>query len=72
MSKESKKFFKEIQQMATTQQYDEEVMSKLLDIIVVSKMLADQTSNKETAKTLINISIVGESLAKKLYSLKDK
>lgn len=67
----SKEFFEKIKELAMTQQYDEEVVYKLFNISIVSKILADQESNGDVAKTLHNISIVGESLAKKLYT-KDK
>jgi len=72
MSKASKKFFKEIEELTKNQQYDTKVVEKILNIVAVSKMLSDRESNEEVAKTLINISLVGESLAKKLYALKGK
>lgn len=72
MSKTSKEFFEKINEMAMTQKYDEATVEKLLNMIVVSKMLSERESRQDVAKLLLNISIVGESLAKKLYALKDK
>jgi aspartate/glutamate racemase len=72
MSEASKEFFKQINEMIRTQKFDDDVIEKLLNMIVVSKILADQESNEEVKKILINISIVGESLAKKLYALKGR
>lgn len=72
MSKASKEFFEKINEMAMTQKYDEATVEKLLNMIVVSKMLSERESRQDVAKLLLNISIVGESLAKKLYALKDK
>ena len=72
MSKASEKFFEKIHESAMTQKYDEVTVEKLLNMIVVSKMLSERESRQDVAKLLLNISIVGESLAKKLYALKNK
>ena len=73
MSKSSKKFFQEIDEMILNQRYDEDVMNRLLRFIVIAKLLAHQKDkSKEVRMLWLNISIVGESLAKKLESLRSR
>lgn len=72
MNKVEKEFHERINQMIITGKYDEEIVERLLNIIVATKMLAEDEKDVEKKKGLLNVSIVGESLAKKLYALKGK
>ena len=70
MIKSDVKFINEIKEMIESKQYNEEAFNKLINLIAISKLLAEKEKNDETAKILNRISIIGETLAKKLYVLK--
>ena len=72
MSKIRNEFFKQIEELALTQQYDKEVVRKLVNISDVSKILSRQEKRDEVRNTLIHIDIVAKSLADKIQVFKDK
>ena len=72
MSNLDVKFLNEIKEMIVNKQYNEAAFNKLINLIVISKLLAEKEKNNEATKILNYISIVGEALAEKLYVLKNK
>lgn len=58
MSKSDIKFLNEIQEMIVKQQYNEDAVNKLINLIVVSQTLAEKEKNNEVVRLLNYISIV--------------